>query len=564
MQRGTRRVRLGDLLLEHHIITEQQLHLAVEEQKKVGVKLGRILIDQGVISEDVLMQFLAKQLNIPFYDLRQYSAVPVLVKKLSEAYARRFRAIVLEDQGDHYLVGVSDPFDITVTDEVQRALDKPMRLAIVREADLLRTLDLVYRRTDEITAFAEALDDSIEDTTEIMDLDYQAGEADAPVIKLLRSVFEDAVQIGASDIHIEPDENLLRIRLRVDGFLQEQIVKEHTIARAIVARLKLMAKLNIAERRLPQDGRFNTRIRQHTLDVRLSTMPTQYGESAVMRLLDQSGGVLRLESVGMTGEVLTAFRKSLTSPHGVILVTGPTGSGKTTTLNAGLQELNTAERKIITVEDPVEYRLHRVNQVHVNPKVGLDFATVLRAALRQDPDIILVGEMRDTETATVAIRAALTGHLVLSSLHTNDSASSALRLLDMGVDGFLVASTLRGILAQRLIRRICQNCKMLDTPGPLELTWLKGMGVDPTTVTFKKGAGCSTCNRSGYRGRVGIFEFLDLTEPMLEALRTHQPDRFLEIANQHLKGRLLVDNALQLARQGMTTIGEAMRIGGDR
>ncbi len=462
------------------------------------------------------------------------------------------------------MVGLADPFDLNATDEVQRVLKKPVQFALVRENDLLRTLDLVYRRTQEISTYAEALDDTSDREVGLVQLDDYSEEADAPVIKLLRSVFEDAVQVNASDIHIEPDVRMLRIRLRVDGILQEQIVKEFSIASAIVTRLKLMAGLNISEHRLPQDGRFNINIRQSVIDVRVSVMPTQHGESVVMRLLNQTGGVLSLENAGMSGAMLVTFRKLMSFPNGVLLVTGPTGSGKTTTLNGAICELNTPERKIITVEDPVEYRLERVTQVHVNHKVGLTFATVLRSALRQDPDVILVGEMRDQETASVAIRAALTGHLVLSTLHTNDAASSALRLIDMGVEGFLLASTLRGIVAQRLVRKVCPSCAEAYEPDAQERNWLAVSGYSPEQHSFKIGKGCATCNRSGYRGRIAVFELLELSYAMLEALRMNDTKQYVNLVNTHLKGRLLVDHAMSLVEKGLTTVKEVIRIGGDR
>ncbi len=560
---GLKKIRLGELLIQQGLITEQQLTSAMEEQHKTGLKLGNILVNRGILSEEALLQCLAKQLDIPLFDLRRHKLIPEVVQKLSEAYARRFRAIILEERDGGYLVGVSDPFDLNATDEIQRVLKKPVKFALVRENDLLRTLDLMYRRTQEISTYAEALDESVEDGDRLIELDYQAEEADAPVVKLLRSLFEDAVQVGASDIHIEPDARLLRIRLRVDGILQEQLVKEYGIARAIVTRLKLMAGLNISEHRLPQDGRFNIKVRQHVIDIRISVMPTQHGESVVMRLLNQTGGTLSLESVGMSGVMLQEFRNLLSYPNGVILVTGPTGSGKTTTLNAAIRELNTPERKIITVEDPVEYRLERVTQVHVNQKVGLTFATVLRSALRQDPDVILVGEMRDQETASVAIRAALTGHLVLSTLHTNDAASSALRLMDMGVEGFLLSSTLRGILAQRLVRRICPNCSAEYPPDAHERNWLTVCDYVVDGITFKQGKGCNTCNHSGYRGRIAIFELLELTYPMLEALRVNNTDGFMQLATAHLKGKLLVDYAMGLVQKGLTTLTEVIRVGGD-
>ncbi|MFT5321220.1 MAG: MSHA biogenesis protein MshE, partial [Pseudohongiellaceae bacterium] len=395
MSRVKEKVRIGDLLVQHKVVTESQLIQALTKQKQTGQKLGRALIDLGFIEETVFLEFLSKQLDIPFVDLKKFNFDASLVQKLPESYARRFRAIALYEKKGSLIIGMADPMDIFAYDELSRILQANIEVAIVREAELLNTLDLVYRRTEEIASFAEELEEEITDGQfDLADMTPSEGDEDAPVVKMLKSIFEDAVQVRASDIHIEPDETVLRIRQRVDGVLQEQVVKEKRISSALVLRLKLMAGLNISEKRLPQDGRFSLIVKNKKLDVRVSTMPIEYGESVVMRLLDQSGGAAKLDDVGMPAETLKHFRRLIHLPHGLILVTGPTGSGKTTTLYGALQELNLAGNKIITVEDPVEYRLQRINQVQVNPKIDLSFARVLRAALRQDPDIILVGEIR--------------------------------------------------------------------------------------------------------------------------------------------------------------------------
>jgi MSHA biogenesis protein MshE len=340
------------------------------------------------------------------------------VRLVPEAIARRYRIVAPDDSQETILVGMADPTDIFAYDELNRILKKPVRLAVVREGELLRTIDSVYRKTDEISSLAEELNEELSDTDfNFEELLRSSDVSEAPVVKLLQSVFEDAIQIGASDIHIEPDEHVLRIRQRIDGVLREQEMKERRIAAALVSRLKLMGGLDISERRLPQDGRFNIRVKEKPIDVRLSTMPTQHGESVVMRLLNQSGGSVNLATIGMPEQMLRRFWRNIQMPHGMVLVTGPTGSGKTTTLYGALSELNSSEKKIITVEDPVEYRLTRVNQVQVNSKIGLNFTNVLRTALRQDPDILLIGEIRDQETAEIALRTSITGHLVLSTLH---------------------------------------------------------------------------------------------------------------------------------------------------
>ena len=381
------------------------------------------------------------------------------------------------------------------------------------------------------------------------------------LVRLLQTLFEDAVQMKASDIHIELDEGVVRIRQRIDGVLNEQVMNEHRVASALVMRLKIMSGLDISEKRLPQDGRFNIRVRNRSIDVRVSTMPVQHGESVVMRLLDQSGGLFNLDHTGMPADMLARFRRLLQRPFGMVLVTGPTGSGKTTTLYAGLAELNSPEKKIITVEDPVEYRLPRVNQVQVNPKIELTFGRVLRAALRQDPDIVLVGEMRDQETAEIGLRAALTGHLVLSTLHTNDAQTSAMRLVDMGAEPFLVATALNAVLAQRLVRRVCENCMQEQQADPQQLAWLERLhGGSLAGKVFRHGAGCHQCHNTGYNGRVGVYELLEMDEPMIAALRRNDPQAFAEAARANPHYRPLAACALDYALAGVTSIDEVLKV----
>ena len=427
------------------------------------------------------------------------------------------------------------------------------------------TFDRVYRRTEEISALAEELGQELSSGSEDLSSLLQAEQmTDAPVAKLLQSIFEDAVQVGASDIHIEPDKNEIRVRQRVDGVLQEQVMKEIQIAPAVVVRLKLMAGLNISEKRMPQDGRFNMTVNGREIDVRLSTMPVQYGESVVMRLLDQSRGALDIEQLGMPPELLKRFRKNFHLPNGMILVTGPTGSGKTTSLYAALQELNQAEAKIITVEDPVEYRLSRINQVQVNPQIGLNFAQVLRSALRQDPDIIMVGEMRDAETVEIGVSAAMTGHLVLSTLHTNDTVSTATRLLDMGVEGYLLATTLRSIIAQRLVRKICVHCAHEHKPDAFEKAWLREkLFVDTEHYQYKIGKGCVHCGFTGYHGRMGVYELLEMNAELAEALRRDDTQEFVEAAARTPGYQPLINVAHEYARQGLTSIDEVLKLAGE-
>ena len=563
MAEAKKKIRIGDLLVQNDVITEQQLMTALREQKNTGRKLGRTLIDLGYVEEDNLLNILSRQLDVPFVQLRHFQFNNELVKKLPEAMARRFRSIVLAEQSGELLVGMADPLDIFAYDELVRVLKQPIKQAVVRESELLNTLDLVYRRTDEIASLAEELEDELgDDAFDLADLSAESESAEAPVVKLLQTLFEDAVQARSSDIHIEPDETVVRIRQRVDGVLQEQVMKEKRVNSALVLRLKLMAGLNISEKRIPQDGRFNIRVKGRSIDVRVSTMPVQYGESVVMRLLDQSQGMLNLDVTGMPEALLENFRRMIKKPHGMILVTGPTGSGKTTTLYGALTELNRPEVKIITAEDPVEYRLPRITQVQVNPKIGLEFASVLRAALRQDPDVILVGEMRDHETAEIGLRAAMTGHLVLSTLHTNDSISSAMRLIDMGVEPFLVASSLLGVVAQRLVRKVCENCREAYEPTSQEKVWLNQFDLDPLDLEagFVHGRGCYQCSNSGYRGRLGVYEMLEMNEAMLDALRRQDIAGFTREARRSHLYRPLGLCAMDFALQGVTTLEEVARV----
>ncbi len=557
-----KKIRLGDLLVEQGLITDEQLQFALSEQKRLGRKLGGTLIELGMIDEASLLNLLGSQLNIPLIDLNNFNYNNDTAKKLPESIARRYRALVIDERAEDYLVAMADPTDIYALDEIQEKLDKPVSQAIVRESVLLENFDLVYRRTEEINALAEELgQDLSESAADLTDL-LQTEMTEAPVAKLLQSIFEDAVQIHASDIHIEPDQHVIRIRQRIDGILHEQVMKETHIAPAVVVRLKLMAGLNISEKRLPQDGRFNMMVNNREIDVRLSTMPVQFGESVVMRILDQSRGALEMEQLGLPEELLRRFRKNFHLPNGMILVTGPTGSGKTTTLYAALTELNRKESKIITVEDPVEYRLERISQVQANPRIGLTFANVLRSALRQDPDIIMVGEMRDVETVEIGVSAAMTGHLVLSTLHTNDTISTATRLMDMGVKGYLLASTLRTVIAQRLVRKVCTSCSANYTPDEFEQGWLRDLGIEPSQHSYRKGRGCKQCGDTGYSGRMGVYELLDMTPKLAEALRHDDSQLFVEEAERTPGYQPLVMVAHQHAASGLTTIEEMQRLAG--
>ncbi|HCG8032343.1 TPA: type II/IV secretion system protein [Vibrio parahaemolyticus] len=556
------RKRLGDLLVEEGIVSEDQIQQALSAQRSTGQKLGDALIDLGFITEKQMLEFLSQQLGLPLIDLGRAPVDADAVQILPEVHARRLRAMVVARNGDTLRVAMSDPADLFTQESLMNLLGEyNLEFIIASERQLISSFDRYYRRTKEIASFAEQLQAEHQD---VQSFDYGIDEADSEevtVVKLVNSMFEDAVQVGASDIHIEPDDKVLRLRQRVDGVLHETILNEVNIASALVLRLKLMAHLDISEKRLPQDGRFNIKVRGQSIDIRMSTLPTQYGESVVMRLLNQSSGLRPLEESGLPPELLSRLRRQLSRPHGMILVTGPTGSGKTTTLYGALSELNEPGKKIITAEDPVEYRLPRITQVQINSKIDLTFSRVLRTFLRQDPDIILIGEMRDQETVEIGLRAALTGHLVLSTLHTNDAVDSALRMIDMGAPGYLVASAVRAVVAQRLVRRVCPDCKTQDHLDEPRQQWLAGRFPNQVGVTFHKGAGCQNCNLTGYRGRIGVFEMLELEHEMMDKLRANDAVGFAQAARRSEKYKPLLASAMELALQGAVSLDEVMTLG---
>ncbi len=557
------KLRLGDVLVQQRLISQEQLQQTLDLQRQTGKKLGRLLIESGIITEELLANGLARQLRIPFVNLKTFPFRADVVRLLPESAARRFRALALEDKGDTLLVALGDPLDLFAFDELTLLLKRTISIAAVPESQLTLAFDRLYRRTEEISGYARALEKDLGDVVDFGELTATAGIEGAPVVRLLQSLFEDAMQVGASDVHIEPQEDGLQIRVRVDGVLQTQTQADKRIGGALAQRLKLMAGLDISEKRLPQDGRFSVRLKEHTIDVRLSTLPTTHGESAVMRLLDQSAGMRRLDSIGMPDDMLGRFREVLGRSAGLVLVTGPTGSGKTTTLYAALAEINAAELKVITVEDPVEYRLPGIIQVQVNDKIELTFARVLRSTLRQDPDVILVGEMRDAETAEIGLRAAITGHLVLSTLHTRDAISTPFRLLDMGVPPFMVATSLQAVIAQRLVRLNCTECAEPHAPSAQEQAWLTTMLETGAPVSPMRGRGCSACNGTGYSGRQGVYELLEMDAVLTQAASRSDPAAFMKSARERMKGHTLAHHALELVRQGRTSLAEALRIGFD-
>ena len=560
-----RKARFGELLVKAGAISAEQLQQALALQKKSGQKLGRALQEIGAISESELHRFLARHLGIDYVDLSLANLNKDTIFLLKEVQARSYRALVLQSDEQGLLVGMADPTDIHAYDQLCRLLKRPVRLALVNEADLLHTINSMYRRKEEIDVLAEEVKQELgEGGIDIDSLSADEGSTEAPVIKLIQSMFQDAVQVHASDIHIEPEETMLRIRQRVDGVLQEHVIDGRSVSGALVTRIKLMSGLDISEKRLPQDGRFSIRVNESVIDVRVSTLPVQHGESMVLRLLDHSANLVSLEKLGMPPDIRERFEAMIEQPAGMVLVTGPTGSGKTTTLYSALDRVNHPTNKIITVEDPVEYRLERINQVQVNAHIGLDFARVLRTALRQDPDIILVGEMRDQETVDIGLRAAMTGHLVFSTLHTVSAVATVSRLREMGAPGYLLAAALIGIIAQRLVRRICDSCKEPVELSPGQRAWLNAqVGIERgKAIKFVRGRGCNHCLLTGYRGRIGVYELLEMDSRLTGAIQREDLDEFLKAADKKKSYVPLGRRALDYAIAGVTSLDEVMRITG--
>ncbi|MFN4266014.1 MAG: GspE/PulE family protein [Aquabacterium sp.] len=560
-----RKFRLGEVLVQQGLLSLHQLEQALAEQKRTGRKLGRVLSDMNLVTDQAIGLTIAEQMKLPFLDLARRELNPQLVLKLPESLARRHRALVIGQQDDGYLVAFSDPMDTFAQDEVARALGGQINPVVVTEKSLMDVVDRIYQRREQLSGLADEVAADLGPA--VASLEMLAGTEDAPIVKLITSIFDTAVAQAVSDIHIEPQERQTIIRFRIDGVLHQHSTYDPKVSTALIQRLKLMSNLDISEKRLPQDGRFQTAINGAPIDIRISTLPVQYGESVVMRLLIQSNQRASLDALHMPPAILQRLRVALAAPSGLILVTGPTGSGKTTTLYAALAELNNTETKIITVEDPVEYRLPGLNQVQVHDKIDLSFARVLRACLRQDPDVLLVGEMRDQETAEIGLRAAMTGHLVVSTLHTNDAAGAVLRMSDMGVPPYMSALGLRLVLAQRLVRVVCDSCRMPYEPAAHEQEWMakdlaamqSDDGAPMMQGTFFKGVGCNSCHQTGYRGRTGIYEMIELTPELTHAASQGDHVAFSEIAYRQFANYTLKRDAIRLVLAGKTTVAEAMR-----
>ena len=557
----TTKIRLGDLLVEHGVLTKDQLMSALKSQKKSGLKLGRELIAEGFLTDEILVDFLSEQLQIKKVNLNDHELNPEVARRLPELHSRRHNCLVIKEDETHFEVVMADPTNIYAYDDLARNLKKPFVISIAVLNDIKIAIDSVFRRSSEMQGLANELQQEFSNGSISEEIHEDLNAQETPVARFLQTMFEDAVTISASDVHIEPGENKLYIRLRQDGVLHVQAVADNRLGGPLVSRLKLMSGLDISEKRLPQDGRFQLNIKGHEIDIRLSTIPVHNGESAVMRILDQSRGILNLEQTGMNGSVLKQVRQLTKAPNGLFLVTGPTGSGKTTTLYGALSEINNPEVKILTVEDPIEYRLPGINQVQVNPKIGLDFSDILRSFLRQDPDIMLVGEMRDMETVEIAMKAAMTGHLVFSTLHTNDAISTVIRLIDMGAQPYLIASSLLGIVAQRLLRRNCEKCIEDYTPSEKEKELLHSIwGAQIDKLKFKTGAGCIHCHHSGYSGRIAVHELVVMDSKLVRALQNKDIEAFTSIAKKQKTYKSLRTSALGLAAKGITSVEQVLRL----
>ena len=555
---------LGEALIEQGWLTPKQLSDALQEQKRSGQKLGQVLIDNNFVSDEQIAKVLAAQQNLPFIDIKRFTIQREKARILGEMQARKYRAVILEERQDTYLVAVSDPFNLAAQDALSALLKRPIEYAVVANDQLSATIERIYLKDEQLDEFARAIESDIDRDFNIINLNRistTVDDAEAPVVKLLQTVFREAAQLRASDIHFEAQEKKLVVRFRIDGALHTHAEADLKIAPPLVVKLKLMAGLDIAEKRLPQDGRISVRVDDsRQLDIRMSTMPTQYGESVVLRILMQSQGIRDLEALGMSDDVYKRFQTAINTPNGIVLATGPTGSGKTTTLYGALTKLNSPEVKILTVEDPVEYRIGGINQVQVNDKIGLTFPHVLRSFLRQDPDVLLVGEIRDGDTAEIAVRAAMTGHLVLSTLHTNDAVSTPARLMDMGIPGYLIATTLRAVLSQRLLRLVCTECAKPYELKADEKEWIQHYYGDiPQSAKLQYGSGCQHCNGSGYSGRIGIYELLDMTQELALALHTGDPVEFEAVARRQIGHASLMHQGFVLAFEGRTTVSEVIK-----
>jgi type IV pilus assembly protein PilB len=562
--------RIGQILVDMGFITDDQLQLLLEEQQQQpGALLGKLAEEMALITDEQLAQALAEQQGMKVIQLSEAKLTPELLERMSESMAQLYRVVPVKFENNRLTVATCDPQNLSIQDELRTFLGYEIEMGVSTERDIKATIERFYSSESESVeklVASLANDEELEEAARALtadgpfDLDGAEALADSvPVRKLLNLVLLLAIKDHASDIHMEPFEDEFRIRIKAEGVLYEMVPPPRHLAFAITTRIKVMANLDIAERRLPQDGRIELMVGGHPVDLRVSVLPTMFGESVVMRVLDRSVVSLSLDKVGMDDHTITEFRKTMERPNGIVLVTGPTGSGKTTTLYSALSEMNEITEKIITTEDPVEYDIDGIVQIPIDHSVGITFASCLRAILRQDPDIILIGEIRDLETAEIAIQASLTGHLVFSTLHTNDAPSTITRLKDMGIPTYLVTATVEAILAQRLVRRICTKCREeVEVSKDLILE----LGVDPSKHEGKKfyrGKGCDNCNNTGYKGRLGLFELLVMNDDMREMIMQNAPTDDLRARAVSYGMIPLRDYGLNFAYQGVTTLDEIVR-----
>lgn len=554
---------LGEILISRKLITAEKLEVALKEQSTLdsNVSLGKILLDLGFISEQDLFKTLSFQLGIKYLVFSEFPKIIPEDNYPTVKFMKQYKLVPIGVENDALKVAVSDPSDKFALDSLRVFSGKSLELFLSSEKDIMEAIEQYFGGNVQMSTIMEGMreeeieSDGIELQENIHHLRDMAFEA--PIVKLVNMLITRAVESRASDIHIEPFENNVKVRYRIDGALSELEPLPKRIQAATISRVKIMSRLNIAERRLPQDGRIRLRVSGKDIDLRVSTMPTIYGESIVMRILDRTSALIGLEQLGFPEETLKKYKNLLNTPYGMILVTGPTGSGKTTTLYASLGKLNSYDKKIISIEDPIEYQIEGINQIHVKPNIGLTFANGLRHIVRQDPDIIMVGEIRDIETAGIAIHSALTGHLVFSTLHTNDAAGAITRLLNMGIENFLVSSSLVGVLAQRLVRVICTSCKEPFIP-PREI--IEKSELSEQNITTYHGAGCGECRHTGYKGRIGIFEFMEITDEIKQFILEKTSTDIIRRKATSLGMQVLRECGWQKVREGITTVEEVLRV----
>jgi type IV pilus assembly protein PilB len=559
---GHRGTRLDDLLVARGLVTEAQVTEARELAAIRGRSLSRVLVDIGYLQEGDLAAVLAGQLGLEFIDLSEASIDPSAISLVPETTARRHNCIPVRfDDGGRLVIAMADPANVVAVDDIRAISKKEVRTVVATKAEVIGAINRSYRLDSAAESLVEEVSAEMAAEQDLELVEASASAQDAPIIKLVNLLITQAVNDRASDIHIEPGERSLRVRYRIDGVLHEVMTPPKSVQSGMISRLKIMADVDIAERRIPQDGRIGLVVQGKQIDIRLATLPTAYGEKVVMRILDKSSVLLRLQDLGFSPENFSRFQEAFIKPYGAMLVTGPTGSGKSTTLYATLNILNRPEVNIITVEDPVEYKLAGVNQIQTNPKAGLTFASALRSILRADPDVVLVGEIRDRETAQIAIEAALTGHLVLSTLHTNDAPSALTRLTEMGVETFLVASALDCVLAQRLARMLCERCKELYVPIKEELQSAR-FPFDPNDELPKlfRPVGCTTCGKTGYKGRIALHEVMTVTEEIERlVVEKASSEDIAKVAVEQGMTPLRLDG-MQKVKAGVTSIQEILRV----